>query len=215
MDSPAVGPLPALARGFVTFASFHTLAKLNDRLLTAWAEILRRVDRSRLLIVAAGLDEEERRHRLGEFFSRHGIGPERLEMRGRLSLAQYLAAHGEVDLLLDSHPYSGHTVGCHALWMGVPVVTQAGVQYCSRMMASVLTSVGLASLISGTTAEYVDTAVHAAADLGQLAEWRVTLRDRMQSSPLMDEAGFARDFEGACRGIWRQWCKAQEASRSL
>jgi len=214
MDSPAVGSLPALARGFVTFASFHTLAKLNDRLLTAWAEILRRVDRSRLLIVAAGLDEEERRQCLGEFFSRHGIGPERLEMRARLSLPQYLAAHGEVDLLLDSHPYSGHTVGCHALWMGVPVVTQAGEQYCSRMMASVLTSVGLTSLVARTTAEYVATAVRSVADLGQLAELRSTLRDRLQSSPLMDEAGFARDFERACREMWIQWCKGGDANRT-
>lgn len=213
-DSPAVGPLPAFARGFVTFGSFHTLAKLNDRLLAAWAEILRRVAHSRLLIVAAGLEEDERRHRLSEFFSRHGIGPERLEMSGRRSLTQYLAGHGEVDLLLDSHPYSGHTVGCHALWMGVPAVTQAGEQYCSRMMASVLTSVGLTSLIAGSTAEYVYKAVQLAADLGQLAQWRATMRDRMKSSPLMDEVGFARDFERACREIWIQWCKSGGANQT-
>ena len=30
-------------------------------------------------------------------------------------MRDYLAMHQEVDVLLDSHPFSGHTVSCHAL----------------------------------------------------------------------------------------------------
>jgi len=72
-----------------------------------------------------------------------------LEFAGRQSLQQYLALHNKVDLLLDSHPFSGHTVSCHALWMGVPVVTLAGDRHCSRMVASVLANLGLDELIAG------------------------------------------------------------------
>ncbi len=204
--APPVRPLPALARGQVTFASFHNMAKLNDRLLEHWATILQQTPHSRLMIVASGLDQISTRQRFIEFFGRHGVGAERLAFTGRASLAQYLALHHEVDLMLDSHPFSGHTVSCHALWMGVPMVTLAGASYCSRMVASVLTSVGLPELIAHSPAEYVEIATALAADLPRLAALRSSLRARMAASPLMDAPRFARNVEQAYRQMWRAWC---------
>ena len=124
-DAPPVSPLPALARGQVTFASFHNLAKVNDPLLECWAQILYRVPGWRPTIVPRGVDEGGSRQRLSDFFVERGIGIERLEFKGQHSLAQYLALHHDVDVLLDSHPFSGRA-SLHALWMGVPVVTLAG-----------------------------------------------------------------------------------------
>ena len=205
-NSPPVGPLPAMARGCVTFASFHTVAKLNDRLLGWWAEILTGIRNSRLLMVAAAFNQASCRQRLADFFTSRGIGAGRLEFKGRQPVPQYLAMHNEVDLLLDSFPFTGHTMSCHALWMGVPVVTLAGGRHCSRMVASVLASLGLDELIARTPEEYVKIAGDLAGNLRRLAELRSTLRERMQSSPLTDAPRFARNVERAYRGIWRAWC---------
>lgn len=205
-DAPPVGPLPALGDGRVTFASFHTLAKLNDAVLELWAQILAEVRESRLMLVSAGLDERSAQESLRNFFSSRGIGPGRLEFKGRQLLGEYLAQHNQVDMLLDCHPFSGHTVSCHALWMGVPVVTQAGRTHCSRMVASVLSNIGLPGLVAETPDEYVKRAVALALDLPRLAEMRSTLRERMRVSSLMDAAGFARDMEAAYREMWRKWC---------
>lgn len=204
--APAVGPLPAEARGHVTFASFHTLAKINDRLLEWWAEILRQLPGSRLMMVATGLGAPGCRRRIGEFFVQRGIASERFEFKGRAPLAEFLSLHHGVDVLLDSHPFSGHTVGCHALWMGVPVVTLAGEHHYSRMMASVLANVGLPELIAGTPAGYVEIAATLARDRARLAALRASLRERMATSPLMDGARFARHVEQAYREMWRTWC---------
>ena len=50
--SPPVGELPAMANGFVTFASFNHTNKLRPETLRAWADVLSRTPRSRLLVLA-------------------------------------------------------------------------------------------------------------------------------------------------------------------
>ncbi len=213
-------PLPATTKGRVTFASFHKLPKLNDRLLEWWAQILLQVPGSHLLMTAIGLDAvargapAARQRKLLDFFTAKGIAPERLEFRGRQPLPRYLALHNDVDLLLDSHPFSGHTIGCHALWMGVPVVTLAGDRHCSRMVASVLGNLGLPDLIARTPDEYVKIASDLAGNLPRLAEMRSTLRAQMQAAALTDAPRFARNVEQAYRRMWRSWCEEHAARKS-
>ncbi|MBM3533733.1 MAG: hypothetical protein FJX60_11935 [Alphaproteobacteria bacterium] len=48
-DVPAPSPLPAQAHGFVTFGCFASPAKLNGRVLAAWARILNELPRSQIL----------------------------------------------------------------------------------------------------------------------------------------------------------------------
>lgn len=210
-DSPPVSPLPARERGHVTFASFHTLAKLNAPLLESWSRILVRVPDARLLFCAAGLSDPAARQRLSGFFSERRVVAGRLEFRAWQDMREYLAAHHAVDVLLDSHPYSGHTVSCHALWMGVPPVTLAGPHYCGRTVASVLHNAGLPELIARTPAEYEDIAVNLARDVLRLADLRRTMRDRLAASPLLGARRFARAVEEAYRHMWRKWCERGRA----
>jgi predicted O-linked N-acetylglucosamine transferase (SPINDLY family) len=61
-------------------------------------------------------------------------------------------------------------------------------------------------LVAATPSEYAEIAAKLAADLPRVTELRAGLRQRMAASPLMDAPGFARDFEAACRNVWRSWC---------
>jgi len=209
VDSPDVLALPALARGHVTFASFHTLAKINGPLLERWVRILIEVPGSRLLMAASGLDEESQQRRLRDVFAGRGVDGQRLEFNGRQSMRDYLALHNAVDVLLDCDPFTGHTISCHALWMGVPVVTLAGKTHCARMVGSVLSTLGLPELIGASADQYVEIAVKLAGDLPRLEQLRTTLRERMRNSPLTDAPRFARNVEAAYRQMWRAWCAKQ------
>ena len=51
-DQPAVGPLPALENGVITFGCLNNFCKVNDSCLALWAGVLRVVPHSRLLLVA-------------------------------------------------------------------------------------------------------------------------------------------------------------------
>jgi len=92
--------------------------------------------------------------------------------------------------------------------MGVPVVTRAGASHVSRVGVSLLSAVGLPDLVANDADHYVQIAVDLAANPSRLAELRASLRMRMQQSPLMDAAAFARDVEAAYREMWRRWCVA-------
>ena len=40
--APPVSPLPALEQGYVTFAAFHSPAKITPQVVAVWAEVLKR-----------------------------------------------------------------------------------------------------------------------------------------------------------------------------
>ncbi|MCX7961082.1 MAG: tetratricopeptide repeat protein [Burkholderiales bacterium] len=215
-EAPAVGELPALRSGRLTFGCFNHLPKLTDEMLALWGRLLAALPQARLMLKAFGLSAEGARRRLLERLARHGIGAERVELRGpQPTLAEHLACYGEVDIALDVFPYNGATTTCEALWMGVPVVTLAGATHVARVGASILSHAGLAELVAETPERYVEIALSLARDPGRLAALRAGLRTRLRASAMLDAQGFARQMEDAYRTMWRDWCTLRGKSSAL
>jgi predicted O-linked N-acetylglucosamine transferase (SPINDLY family) len=95
--------------------------------------------------------------------------------------------------------------------MGVPVVTLPGKTASGRAGVGILSTVGLHELIARDEEEFVKMVATLAADVPRLAEYRATLRQRMEQSPMMDGKGFARKMEAAYRQMWHKWCSSQKA----
>lgn len=209
--APAVGPLPALASGRVTFASFSSPSKIGPQTIELWARVLHAVPNSRLLIKGRGAAGETFSTRLRSGFKFTDIDQERIELQSSTLMDQYLAVHNDVDMVIDTFPFNGHTTLCHALWMGVPAVTLAGDRFASRLGASVLNNAGLPELVANTPDEFVGIVERWAGDLPRLAELRRDLRSQLSSSPLMDQEQFSLDFDQAMRQIWNLARPAIEA----
>jgi len=207
---PEVGELPAKRNGFVTFGVFANLPKVTDHSLQCWAEILKQVPQSRLIMAGKGMSGSLASRYIQSKLSEMGIAADRLTISGTQKLEKYLQMHNDVDVLLDTFPVNGHTTTCHALWMGVPVVTLSGKTYCERLGNSVNHNLQLGELIAQTPAEYVTIAVKLANDQLRLEELRRGMRQRMAQSPLMDYDGFARDAETLYRQLWRKWIAARQ-----
>lgn len=199
-DSPEAAPCPAQASGRVTFGSLNNPAKLSAATLSLWAAVLGAVPGSRMLLHAH--DDPLCRGRLREAFRARSIGPERIAFVGRESAQAYLRRFAEIDVLLDTTPYSGGTTSCDALWMGVPVVTLAGDRPFSRTSASVLHAAGRAQWIAKDREEYVRIARSLVLDLPALAGLRSTLRDSVAASRLRDEDAMVAEFTNALAGMW-------------
>lgn len=212
-DAPQVAPSPCQASGHVTFASFSIPAKLDEAVLRLWGRLLERVPDSRLLVVTNGLREVPAA--FVEELLRHGIAPERLRVEGSVPFADYLAAHARADIVLDTFPFTGGTTTCHALWMGVPVVTLVGETATSRGGASALHAVGLGELVATTEEGYLEIAAALARDPSRQALLRAGMRERLRRSPLTDAPRFTRHLEAAYRRMWRDWCATRAAPSSL
>ncbi len=193
--TPEVRPLPALENGFVTFGCLNNYAKLNDPLLDAWARILHACPDSRLLLLSLQYGNPKIVEALKGRLYERGITPDRIECIGKSPHRVVLQTYGRIDVALDPTPYSGGLTTCEALYMGVPVVTAPQASFASRHSASHLVNAGLGEFVCATMDRYVEVAVATARDLDRLATLRAGLRSRMQASPLMDHARFARDFE--------------------
>ena len=68
-----------------------------------------------------------------------------------------------------------------------------------------MTNLGLPDWVATSEQEYVDKAVTMANEEALLAALRTGMRQRMKQSPVMDEAGFAKDVENAFEYIWMAW----------
>ncbi|MBI1776488.1 MAG: hypothetical protein HYR63_14175 [Proteobacteria bacterium] len=208
-DAPEPSGVPSLALGAITFGSCNNPAKLSPAAVRLWAEVLRALPASRLLVKYVDRFRDPlAARRLLEAFAAYGIGEERivrsgglLDRRGQLELLS------SVDIALDPVPFNGSTTSFEALWMGVPLVTLLGDRFVGRVGASLLQQVGLADLIARTPADYVAIAARLAGDGQRLKALRASLRQRVAASPLCDAPAHARSIDAAYRMMWRRWCR--------
>ena len=184
---------PCLKKGFVTFGSFNNFAKVTDSILVAWKKILDRLPRSRLLLKHKIFSTADGRNFVGERLKNFGFDLNRVDMRNYT--ANHAVDYFDVDIALDTFPYTGGVTTCEALWMGVPVVTLFGTRHGTRFGLSILKNVRLDELAVANFDDYVERAVALASDTELISILRKNLRGMMKKSPLMDAKNYILDIE--------------------
>jgi protein O-GlcNAc transferase len=204
LDMGEVGSLPAQQRGYITFGTLTRSVRVNHRTIRVWAELLKAVPNSRLVMDSANFKDPAMQERMEARFAAHGIGRERLEIGYHSPPWDVLRG---IDIGLDCFPHNSGTTLFETLYMGVPYITLADRPSVGRIGSSILHGTGHPEWIARTEDEYVRTAVSLASDLPKLAALRTGLRKEMEAGPLMDEPAFARKMEEAYRQMWLLWCK--------
>ncbi len=197
--------LPLNSNGYVTFGSFNNAIKLNNITVETWARVLALVPGSRLILKWLEYEKAGSAMILDRF-EKLGVDPNRIERQGWAE--DPYSPYQQIDVCLDPILASGGTTTCDALWMGVPVITYAGESVFSRTGLMHLTNIGLPDLIATEIDQYVEIAKNLATDIQRLKNTRLGLRERMQRSPIMDEATYCVHLDAAFRKIWRDWCAA-------
>jgi predicted O-linked N-acetylglucosamine transferase (SPINDLY family) len=197
--APEVGAAPVLRNGYVTFGCLAGRQKVSDEMLRLWAQVLRAVPDSVLVLKWKGSIERRAQEHVFGVFAEMGVDAERICLLGHSQRPEHILVHNEIDILLDTYPYHGTIGTLEALWMGVPVITLAGRTHVSRVGVSLLARAGLDDWITATPEEYAERAIRAAKEVSLLDGIRTGLRRKLESSSLIDATRIARRIEAAFR----------------
>jgi len=200
---PALTPSPFARNGYITYGSFNRMNKLGDEVIALWAEILRRTPGSRLVLGA--VTDDAVTVALRARFMAAGIADERIAFLPRLDMADYLAAHERIDLLLmlsvgqldhgpvravdgRAHTHTGRRLAGGAPWR------------CRHVAAR------LDQFVAESAAQYAEIALRTAAQPDELQRIRASLRNRLEQDRHRVPAQVARALEGRLRQMWQRWC---------
>jgi protein O-GlcNAc transferase len=190
---------PRLNSDRFVFGCLNNPQKISAGSIGLWGGVLQQNPEARLLLLAANQTHEEE---LRLSFTKQGVRADQLCFVPKTGLNGYLEYHQRIDVMLDPFPYNGGVTTCDSLWMGVPVLTIAGDSYVSRQGVSILSNVGLSDFIAETPDAFLEKARALAGSRVTLAKMRTELRARLQQSPMMDYASYARELGRRIEELW-------------
>lgn len=202
--APQPTALPALVNGIITFCSFSSTSKINSECIELWARTLTAIPNSKIQLRWKTLRDSKLRSQIRALFLSHGVVNSRVELYPECDHESLFHFYNEVDIALDTFPFSGATTSCEALWMGVPVITKTGKTPASNQTASILAEIGLDKCIANSTDEFVEAAKKLTLDLNKLSYLRSTMREKISKSTLGNPTAFAENFSQLIDSIHRQ-----------
>ena len=183
-------PRPSARGRRFTWGCLNNPAKVNSGCLEAWGRILKAVPDSQLVLLVREDDEARERIHSGLLLAGAKLGQWVFVPPG--TPRQYCEYHYQVDVMLDPFPYNGAVTTADSLWMGVPVLGICGDSYHSRQGWMIARAMGLEEWICPSPEALITKAVSLSKTPGAIQSLSTTLRSRLQASPLMDHARFAR-----------------------
>ena len=204
IESPDIDWTPS-ADG-VRFGCFATLGKITERSLDVWAEILRGLPRSRLVLKGLNQGGDVATARLQDGFRARNVSPQRVSiLKPTHKWRDHMKVYNEIDVVLDPvGGLSGGTTTCEALWMGAPLITMAGRGMAQRMAAAIVSGLPALEWVAQDEKEYVQKAIALAANLPSGVQ-RQMQRHKMMDSEVCDPQGLACALEAAYTAMFDRW----------
>ena len=113
---------PYLKNGWITIGCFNRLNKINDVLIRGLNYLMTNNNNIRLVFKTKALLNLNVKNAFLEKFDKNVR--ERISVKDcNITHIQHLEEYNNIDIAIDTMPYSGTTTSCEALLMGVPVYT--------------------------------------------------------------------------------------------
>ena len=191
-----------LPLGSFVFCCFNNTHKITPQTFNSWARILRQVDNSVLMLYAKN---ETVIKNLKKEIKDRGINPNKLIFVQKLARPEFLARFRVIDLFLDTSPHNAGATASDALRMEVPVLTQMGESFASRMAASLLKAVNLPELITTTQDEYELLAINLATNSKKFKYIKDKLIYNLPSAALFNTLLSTRNLEKAYHIMYKRY----------
>ena len=195
------GNTPALINNYITFGCFNSMHKINNKVIEAWSEILHAVLESKILIKNFQVNNYLYKKKIINEFKKNNILEDRLIFEEASLRDKLLLSYNNIDIALDTFPYTGGTTSLETAWMCVPLLTIRGDSFISRCGASINSNLNQDHWTAENVKQYIQLAKEYASDYKKLDINRSYLRDNSRKSPIFNSKLFSQNFAKALRKI--------------
>ena len=173
------------------YGSWSNPFKINDSVLYAWSEILKKTKNSILFLNYINFINEKCQKFFFKKFSNLGIDENRLVFN-YYKRNDAISRYNEIDLCLDTFPYSGGTTNFEASFMNKPILTLKGSRFVSNSGLSINMNLDNQFLICDDINEYINKAIKISEDKSLLE--KLINNIKLNKSRLFDSKKFSENL---------------------
>lgn len=193
------GLSPHLKEGVITFGAILDLATITPDTAALWADVLRAVPQSRLLLGKVDSAAEQVLLQVHSLFADYGVSDRLIIQMRSEDVSVDDDFFRKIDIFLDPTPLSQPLAVAQALWMGVPALCVMEGRRSARLGACVLQAAGRAEWISPDRAGLAAKALALCVNPARLQDLRATLREQVAQAPLFRPELVAGELRAALR----------------
>lgn len=186
-------PLPYKRNGFITFGSFNCSSKINKKVLRCWSEILKRNPTARLYIYRSDITKEVDLQ-IKKVLKSYKTDMTRVII-DNTDYGFHFDAYKDVDIALDTFPFTGLTITVELAHIGVPVITKVCNTFSSKGGMRINKVIGCEELITYSDEEYIKVSTELANDIPRLENYRKKLKNNIEKSELYKQKLFTKYYE--------------------
>lgn len=172
---------PIKKNGYLTLGTFNRYNKMNEKVTSVWEKILLENPNVKLLVKTKEFLTQSLLEKFKKGFKNQKVLDRITVMEYKDTYEEHLTDYNQIDIALDTFPYSGTTTSCEALVMGVPIITlyDEKRQYHSQnVTASILHYSNLDEYVVYSEEEYIKKIK----DLIQKKEDLFNLKNKVRSA---------------------------------
>ena len=200
-----VNKTPAINNKYITFGSFSNANKINKKVLNAWLKILNNVTNSKLFLKSFEFEITSQVARIKSFFIKNNINSNRILIEKPSDRLELLNSYNNIDIVLDTFPYSGGTTNFEASWMCVPILTLKGDYFVSKCGESINSILNMKEWIASDIDNYVNKSIVFSKDFSILNQIKNKLILHSRNSDLFNSEKFALDFSEILKTTWKKF----------
>jgi len=166
----------------------------NDELILAWKEIINHENTQKLYLSNLSFSDSHLQNKILKKFKNFNCDLEKIKFCYSNDRFSYLEKFKEVDIALDSHPYSGGTTAFELAYMLIPTITLKRNHFISNSTYSVNANIGLQNCISSSNQEYVSKAIELSKNNTLYNDVRNQIKNKVFNEDIFCHKKFTSDF---------------------
>jgi predicted O-linked N-acetylglucosamine transferase (SPINDLY family) len=183
-----------ISKKFILFGSPAQPAKINYQVLLLWAKILNKTQNTKIIFNNQIYKDLDIKNSILSFLLNQKIDEQRIIFKIPASREEFLKNLAELDIVLDTFPYSGGTNNLESAFLEIPILTMEGNNFLSRCGSSININLGMEEWIAKNNDEYIEKAILFSSNRKILSDYKKKLINEKCNNKIFNNKLFAKDL---------------------